>query len=229
MSRSTVGQEVYPEWRASSLGRMTDKLEHQLLLDMLGEVEGRKILDVGCGDGLFATLLAERGGEVVGVDQDPAMIDAAQARNGAASFLVARGDLLPFPDEAFDVVVMTTVLCLSHCPDKIMDEIGRVLRPGGQLLIGELGKWSLWALHRRLKGFLGNDFWRNAHFHSQADLRRLLEKRPFQITRIEGAVYYPPVLFIARLFAPFNRTFSRWLGTFGAAFIAVSARKTNEA
>ncbi|WP_137128515.1 hypothetical protein [Roseomonas sp. HF4] len=53
--------------------------------------------------------------------------------------------------------------------------MARVLRPGGRLVIGELGRWSLWAARDRIRGWLGSRLWRRSAFHSAADLRRAAE------------------------------------------------------
>lgn len=52
---------AYADWRRSTLGRITDALEERLLLDRIGPARGLRILDVGCGDGVLATLLAQGG------------------------------------------------------------------------------------------------------------------------------------------------------------------------
>ena len=53
-------------------------------------------------------------------------------------------------------------------------EIARVLNPGGRLVIGDLGKWSLWAASRRIRGWYGAEMWRAARFRSAGELRRLI-------------------------------------------------------
>ena len=59
------------------------------------------------------------------------------------------------------------------------EEMRRVLgsteRPGGRLVIGELGRWSLWAAIRRVRGWLGSPTWRAARFRSASDLRALVQ------------------------------------------------------
>ena len=73
---------AYAGWRASTLGRITDRLEDVLLRDLLGDVAGRAVLDLGCGDGKLAVRLAALGARVVGLDPDPAMLRAAASVGG---------------------------------------------------------------------------------------------------------------------------------------------------
>lgn len=105
-----------------------------------------------------------------------------------------------------------------------MTEIARVLKPEGRLVIGELGRWSLWAAQRRMRGWLGHPVWRAVMFRTAADLRGLAEAAGLRVVAIHGAVHYPPWGIAARLLAPVDL----WLGqetTFGAAFLAMSAAK----
>ena len=70
----------YARWRASQIGHITDRLEQELLLELLGPVSGQTLLDVGCGDGILAGEIARRGSVVTGLDADALMIAAARQR-----------------------------------------------------------------------------------------------------------------------------------------------------
>ncbi|HEX6490715.1 MAG TPA: class I SAM-dependent methyltransferase, partial [Gaiellaceae bacterium] len=100
------------------------------------ELAGARVLDVGCGTGKFARVLAERGlAQVWGVDPAPEML--AQARNRVpASVALERASVesLPFQDGSFDAAVLWTVV---HLIDRrrAFAELWRVLRPGGRLAI----------------------------------------------------------------------------------------------
>ena len=145
-----IGPRVYERWRASRLGSVIEGLEQTRILDLMGPVEGRRILDLGCGDGLLAWTLADRGARAVGVDVDRAMLDVASARSMRSHrqrprFVQGRIEQLPFPDGSFDIVVIVTVLCLVADRADAVREAARVLGPGGRLVIGDLGRWSAWA------------------------------------------------------------------------------------
>ena len=58
----------YATWRESTPGRLTDALERDLILERVGPATSVSILDVGCGDGVPALELAERGAQATGVD-----------------------------------------------------------------------------------------------------------------------------------------------------------------
>lgn len=75
--------EVYARWRASELGAITERLERRLVLRRIGEIAGRAVLEIGCGDGHLAVKLAEKGANVSAIDASPAMLSAARERAGA--------------------------------------------------------------------------------------------------------------------------------------------------
>ncbi len=223
---TAIGLKVYESWRATSLGAATEALEQRLILDLLGSLEGAHILDVGCGDGALVCAAASRGAEATGVDSDPAMLAAARTRADkdgiTAAFLEGRIERLPFPDAAFDVVASITVLCFVPDASAAVREMARLLRPGGRLVLGELGRWSLWAVIRRVRGWLGSATWKAAHFRIASELRALATQAGLSVAAIRGAAYYPPVGLFARALAPLDS----WLGrltTVSAAFIALSA------
>ena len=218
----------YARWRSSRLGRITDKLEQELLLNLLSSVAGKTLLDIGCGDGAFTTELARRGALATGLDVDPAMLAAARQRSRQEALplqlVEGRAEALPFQDGTFDVALAVTSLCFVQDTRRAISEMARILRPGGRLIIGELGRRSLWAVQRRIRAWLGDPIWRVAKFRTAADLRALIDDAGLNVIELRGTAFYPPCSIAALLFAPADP----WLGrmmTFGAAFLAVSAEK----
>jgi SAM-dependent methyltransferase len=154
------------------------------------------------------------------------MLAAARSRADKAgiqaSFLEGRLERLSFPDSTFDVAAAITVLCFVSDAAGAIRELARVLRPGGRLVLGELGRYSLWAARRRVRGWLGSTTWAAARFRTAAELCAFAQQAGLSVVAVQGAVFYPPVGVFARLLAPFDS----WLGrltTFGAAFIALQA------
>jgi arsenite methyltransferase len=104
---------------------------------------GERVLDVGCGGGLDALVAAsavQPGGEVVGVDITPEMIERANEASALAPwarvrFLVADAESLPLEDASFDVALSNGCLNLSPHKLELLVEIHRVLRPGGRLAL----------------------------------------------------------------------------------------------
>lgn len=135
--RAANGQ--VPQRRGSDLWRGAMlSAEHDARYSWAGQaVDGLRVLDAGCGAGRGAGMLAEAGAEeVVGVDIAPEAISIAMARFGAVAAFTL-GDLtgLPFDSESFDVVVGFEVI--EHVDDqaRALEELRRVLRPEGVLLV----------------------------------------------------------------------------------------------
>jgi demethylmenaquinone methyltransferase/2-methoxy-6-polyprenyl-1,4-benzoquinol methylase len=114
------------------------------------------VLDVATGTGAVAReLLAQKGCTVVGLDQSPEMLAEARRRLPAAVKLVeGRAEELPFPDAAFDALTFTYLLRYVVDPAATLQELARVVRPGGTIAGLEFavprGVWRpLWELYVR--------------------------------------------------------------------------------
>ena len=226
------GPDVYASWRGSSLGEITETLERRLILRLAGPLQGRSVLDVGCGDGTLALVAARSGAaQVVGCDPDPRMIAraAAQAERGNAdiSLAIARSQALPFADGSFDLVTCITVLAFVPDAAGAIREMARILRPGGRLVIGDLGRWSCWAVRRRIRGWFGAALWRGARFWGTGELAALVRGAGLTVDATNGAIFYPPWTAAARVMAPLDPVLGK-VTTLGAAFVTVLATKDRQ-
>jgi SAM-dependent methyltransferase len=95
----------------------------------------RRVLDVGCGEGQVARHLAGLGIEMVGVDPTTSQIAVAQHRGSGPSYAEGRADALPCRDGAFDAVLLCVALEHVDAFDTAIDEVARVLEPGGRFVL----------------------------------------------------------------------------------------------
>ena len=111
----------------------------QRLLDALDLRPDHTALDIGCGPGTDLPALAERAGEVIGVDADPAMVEEARRRTGHLPVDVRQGDVhaLPLEDRSVDRARIDRVLHLVADPTTALAELRRVLRPAGRAALAQ--------------------------------------------------------------------------------------------
>jgi SAM-dependent methyltransferase len=117
---------------------------------------GKRVLDVGCGLGNDLSRFARGGAEVVGIDLSEKAVALSRenfAQRGLqGEFHVMNGEALDFPDASFDLVYCHTVLHFTPDPERMVCEIHRVLRDGGEAILMTINRHSwLFAMHRLMK------------------------------------------------------------------------------
>jgi SAM-dependent methyltransferase len=107
-------------------------------LEILGDVAGLDIVELGCGTAYFSAWLARRGARVVGVDPTPAQLETARRMQRATRvefpLIEAVGEDVPLPDASFDLVLSEYGASLWADPYRWIPEAARLLRPGGRLV-----------------------------------------------------------------------------------------------
>lgn len=113
---------------------------------LLGEIhEGDHVLDIGCGAGvdtLIAAMMTGSTGKAVGIDLVPNMLDRARSNLAKTSlknvqFLESSGEILPFENDTFDVVISNGAFNLIPDKTKALQEVFRVLKPNGRFMIAD--------------------------------------------------------------------------------------------
>jgi SAM-dependent methyltransferase len=160
------------------------------------------VLDAGCGTGIYTRRLLAAGATVTGLDSDPQMLAVARLKAPSATLLEGDVTALPFADGTFDLSLAVTLLCFVEHPQRAVEELVRVTRPGGRVVLAELGRYSLWAAWRRAKGRRGSDTWKDAHFFTPGELAALLWRAGAANVRTRTAAYLPPALPVGCKLAP---------------------------
>lgn len=165
----------------------------KLLEQILGEQarHGGRFLDVGAGTGATGAWLAEHG-DLVACDFMPAALDFHRERHEgdqqAVGHVAADAQRLPFAEASFDLVLCVTVLCHQSIPrpQVVVDEIARVVRPGGLVCLWEPGVRRLWRAHDRET--------HSARRFARRDLVEVLTNAGLTVERASGAYSFlvPP-------------------------------------
>jgi malonyl-CoA O-methyltransferase len=142
-SKNVEVVEGYDKW-ASTYEREPNPLvmlEERVTLELIGDVQGKRVLDLGCGTGRYCALLAERGGTVIGLDPSLGMLDQARRKvTTRRHFELHHGiiETTSFPDEHFDLVI--SALTLGHLPElePTLREAVRVLKTGSWMVISDI-------------------------------------------------------------------------------------------
>ena len=222
---------AYNRWYATPLGQMVDRVEKAAVFSLLPEVQGRRVLEVGCGTGNFSLALSRLGAEVVGLDRSGPMLAGAQdkARRQGLAITWVRGlaSRLPFADESFDGVMCILALDFMADREAALPEMIRVLRPGGFLSVAVLNRFSLWTLKRVVRAWFKPSLWREVRFITPGELWRLLSSPPeLADIRTRQAVFFPPWKNRHLLrFYPYLESLGTKLNLATGAFLAVVARK----
>lgn len=128
--------DTYDKWYETAEGALYDRLEKKAISKyLLRNVQGRKLLEVGCVTGHWIQFFSEYGFEVTGLDISERMIDIAKSKNiSNVSFQVADGHSLPFSDETFNATAAITTLEFVRDSDAVLQEMIRCTRKSGRIL-----------------------------------------------------------------------------------------------
>ena len=139
--------EAYENFYQEESGQKIDRIEQQLLSKHLKGLEKKDFLELGCGTGHWTRFFCKIGFPVTAIDSSENMLEIAKKNKPAnCEFLKADATQLPFSDNSFSTVASVTMLEFVEDVNKVMDEIDRILKPGGTLVLGclnensELGK-----------------------------------------------------------------------------------------
>jgi SAM-dependent methyltransferase len=129
-------------------------------------------VEIGVGTGRFSTPFDIR----IGVEPARQMAQIAKRRN--ISVCQALGEYLPFQDSQFDFVLLVTVVCFVNNVPQLLDEVGRVLRVGGQIIIGFIDRDTpLGQLYESRKD--SDKFYQAAHFYSVPEIAAYVHQAGF--------------------------------------------------
>ena len=164
----------YDEWFQKEPGESALRIQKQILHDLWSPMSRHRVLEVGCGTGVFLEWFSQQGHQVTGVDASPSMLNLARKRlPGRVVLEQGRAEILPYEDNAFDTVALITSLEFVDNPLMALQEAFRVAR--SHVLLGTLNKYSLVGCQRYVERILKPTIYSHARFFGVFELRRLIE------------------------------------------------------
>ena len=163
----------YEEWFTTPIGKLVAGVEGELIRSLLAPVPGERMLDAGCGTGVFTIYFLAAGAEVVGLDISRPMLAVAREKAAGCVFSPVQADMqhLPFAGNSFDKTVSITALEFIQDAGCAVDELFRVTKPGGCVVVATLNSLSPWAKRRRAKTLEGQrHILEGAFFRSPGEL-----------------------------------------------------------
>ncbi len=167
--------EKYDQWFETPMGQLIKGYEGELILNMLLPSHGEFILDAGCGTGVFTADILETGAKVVGLELSRPMLVRTMGKCRGRPFLSVQGDMrsLPFADDSFDKAVSITAIEFIEDAKLAVEEMFRVTKPGGIIVVATLNSLSPWAHRRKEAGKKGHPIFRHAVFRSPEEIAGL--------------------------------------------------------
>lgn len=170
---------------SNALDKYTEPMHNTLLKELDGK-NFKTLLDVGCGNGIFLSMILNKFDvEVSGIDISPGMIEKSkELLDDRADLKVGDSEHLPWNNRSFDIVTCNASFHHYPSPELVLKEVKRILRPGGILMIADP-----FTPNNLLRFFL-NLFMQfsksgDVRIYSQKEMRELLEKCGFTLIRWE--------------------------------------------
>ncbi|MEM4479077.1 MAG: class I SAM-dependent methyltransferase [Candidatus Methanomethylicaceae archaeon] len=173
--------EEYDKWYEQN--REVFESECKLISSL--ELEGFGI-EIGVGTGIFAPF------SKISIGIDPAINMLKIAKRRKIEVIRAVGEALPFRDEIFDFVIMITTLPFLRSTEMTLEEIRRILRSKGRVVIVDVPKNSKWGESYEEKKAKGHRFYKYANFYNFEEILELLKKKSFKIEKIKATLRQPP-------------------------------------
>ena len=166
---------------------------------MLGNIQGERVLDLGCGNGWFSVILAKRGALVDGIEISPVAVDISKKRadvnnvGPVTNFQCMSFYELDFPSEYFDKIIGLSVLHHAEHKELLMESLYRVLKPGGRIVFNEPFGNSEWLEKLRLFVPVEIDEEDNTHWNDQ------IKYKDLDVFKPKFTVRWKEFQFISRL------------------------------
>ncbi|MGQ9818675.1 MAG: class I SAM-dependent methyltransferase [Candidatus Kapaibacteriales bacterium] len=185
--------EIYNKWYTMPLGKFVDEVETRAIMELLSPQSGEKILDVGCGTGNYSIKIARLGANVIGIDCSEPMLKIARKKaeslNLNIEFILADAMNLPFEENFFDACLSVTAVEFFADQTRGLEEMFRVVRPNGKIVVGFLNRDSAWGELYTSEEFRKNTVFRFANLLSIEEIKKI---KTDSLVEVRQSLFIPP-------------------------------------
>lgn len=186
--------QQYDSWYTIDIGNLVNKIEKEIVYDLLQARQGLKVLDIGCGTGQYSVELARLGCQVVGIDISEEMLNEARKKAAQENLNIEfiSGDIheLELPENTFDLVLSVTALEFFPRPDEVLAKAHYWMKKNGRMVIGVIGGKSPWSdLYTGLAAQESDSVFNYATFYTAQELKELFPK---DVKEVRTGLYFPP-------------------------------------
>jgi len=198
--------DTYDQWFRTEFGSFIFQIELIMLRRALmhNGVRGR-LLDVGCGTGLFTVSVAGSNYEKIGIDTSVRM--ATRAKGCGVEVIVGDAHHLPFKNKVFDAVMLFTTLEFLN-EEYALREVHRILTVGGDAVVGVHNLLNSWNWYRKIRAlFKKKSFYKSIRYYSPSRLTDILGSKGFYVKSISSSFFLPCLIklpFIGKIFKIFE-------------------------
>lgn len=174
--------ENYDNYYKTDSGKKVDEIEKEIISEFLNVIPKEELLDLGCGTGHWTEYFLSEGFKVKGVDISEPMLNIARGKNLNAKFLLGDSENLPFENESYQIVASITMLEFVENQNNAIQEIYRILKKDGWLIIGCLNANSILGKNKEK-----DEVFKNAIFFNLNDIKSKFKQ--FELKQIKSGVY----------------------------------------
>lgn len=183
--------EDYDQNRYSSgKQKKIDEYAKAVVLDLVGDVEHKTVLDCGCGTGRFADLFVQRGATVVGMDISENMTKIAKKKTPLAEFIIGDVFNMPFKEKEFDLLVCSQLLTHLHQYKEPLLEMKRVINQNGTIIIDIRNiLWPFRPLQILKQKIIRNSEY-DPHFTQVRNIKKICNEIGLEIEEFRGVGFH---------------------------------------
>ena len=165
-----------------------------MVFSLLPHEKGMTVLDVGCGTGNHSIKLAKMGVKVTGIDISERMLEFARQKAGeqgplSLEFLLMDAENLEFEDNTFDAAISVTAFEFFPNPLKVLEEMFRVVKKGGSIIVGTINRDSSWGEMYTSEEYRKDSVFKYANLKIEKDLKLWY---PYSLKTIRQCLFLPP-------------------------------------